>query len=130
VSLSPVGGFHSGEVVVASGRAVHVLQPDGSERPGWPWEPSMSYTEVHMELTKKTTILLSPEMHARLSELAAQKGVSLGALIRSACEKEYGVLSEKDRIDAVRELAALALPVGSVDEMKRESVPDPDSLVP
>lgn len=31
-----------------------------------------------MELSKKTTILFSPEFHRRLSRLAARRGVSLG----------------------------------------------------
>lgn len=44
-----------------------------------------------MELTRKTTILLSEELHRRLSEIAARRGVSLGALVRAACAELYGV---------------------------------------
>ena len=83
-----------------------------------------------MGLTKKTTILLQPELHERLTRLAAQRHTSIGELIRTACERQYGLGGSAERVDAVRALAALALPVGSPAEMKRESVPSPDDLLP
>lgn len=83
-----------------------------------------------MELSKKTTILFSPDLHARLLRLARQKGTSLGDLVRSACEKQYGLATVEERLEAVDALAALSLPVGSPEEMARESVPDPDDLLP
>jgi hypothetical protein len=85
--------------------------------------------EAYMELSKKTTILFPPDLHERLSRLAAQKGVSLGELVRSACEKEYGIVSREDRIEAVRSLAGLELPVGDVEQMKQESVPEPEEIL-
>lgn len=83
-----------------------------------------------MELTKKTTILFSPDLHARLQRLAKQQGMSLGELVRSACERQYGLASADERLAAVEALAALELPVGSPEEMARESVPSPDELMP
>ena len=83
-----------------------------------------------MELSKKTTILFSPELHRRLTRLAARRGVSLGELVREACEVRYGVLGSASRLEAVQALATLELPVGTPDEMKRESQPDPDALLP
>jgi hypothetical protein len=83
-----------------------------------------------MELSKKTTILFSPEQHRRLSRLAARRGVSLGELVREACEARYGVGGGAARIDAVGALAALDLPVGEPAQMKRESQPDPADLLP
>lgn len=83
-----------------------------------------------MELSKKTTILLTPELHRRLTRLAEQRGSSLGALVREACERQYGLVSSQDRLEAVRELAALALPVASVRQMELESVPDASRLLP
>jgi predicted DNA-binding protein len=83
-----------------------------------------------MELTKKTTILFSPEQHDRLTQLAAQRGTSLGDLVREACEKQYGVVPVGDRLAAVAALAALDLPVGSPADLERESVPFPDDLLP
>jgi hypothetical protein len=84
--------------------------------------------EVDMELSKKTTILFSQELHDRLVYLAKQRGTSLGELVRTACKRQYGIVSREERVAAVRELAALYLPVGPPGEMKRESVPDPEDL--
>lgn len=83
-----------------------------------------------MELSKKTTILFPPELHARLRSLAAARGISLGDLVRRACEHEYGLASREARLAAVDELADLELPVGTPQQMARESVPDPAELLP
>ena len=83
-----------------------------------------------MELSKKTTILFSPELHRRLTRLAASRGVSLGELVREACEIRYGVVGSDRRREAVQALAELALPVATPEEMKRESVPVPNELLP
>ena len=82
-----------------------------------------------MELNKKTTILLSERQHEWLSQLARQRGLSLGELIRTACEKHYGQPSGEERLAAVRQLGDLALPVDTPERMKRQSVPDPETLM-
>ncbi len=82
-----------------------------------------------MELSKKRTILFPPDLHERLLRLAQQRETSLGSLVRRAVEKQYGLVSPEDRLEAVRELGELALPVGTPGEMKRESVPDPRDLL-
>jgi hypothetical protein len=86
--------------------------------------------EAYMELSKKTTVLFTPEQHRRLRRLAAQRGTSMGELVREACIEQYGLVDRDARLEAVRELADLALPVGSPADMKRESVPDADELLP
>ncbi len=83
-----------------------------------------------MELSKKTTILLSPETHKYLTELAARKGKSLGELVREACVAQYGLADADTRVAAVATLSALSLPVASPRDMKRESVPSPRDLIP
>ncbi len=83
-----------------------------------------------MELSKKTTILFPPWLHARLTRIAAQRGTSLGGLVREACEREYGQSSPEERLDAVRALASLDLPVGSPEEMAQQSVPSATELMP
>lgn len=83
-----------------------------------------------MELTKKTTILFPAELHERLTRLAEVRGVSLGELVRRACEERYGLVSPEERLAAVREVAALSLPVGDVERLTEESVPHPDDLLP
>ena len=87
--------------------------------------------EVAMgRLTKKTTILLQPELHERLTRLAERRGTSIGELIRTACEQQYGLAGSEARSRAVTQLASLRLPVGSTADIKRESVPAPDELLP
>ncbi len=83
-----------------------------------------------MELSKKTTILFTPELHRRLKRVAEQRGVSIGELVRKACVAQYGLVGTKGRLAAVEEMATLALPVGDPACMKRESAPDPDALLP
>jgi len=83
-----------------------------------------------VELSKKTTILFPPDLHARLSRLAAQRGMSLGDLVRRACEAQYGVVPVEERLDAVHRLRGMSLPVDTVERMKRQSVPEPDDLLP
>lgn len=81
-----------------------------------------------MELSKKTTILLSEEMHRRLAQLARQRRTSLGGLIRDAVATCYGLHDPQSRIAAVEELAALDLPVDDVERLVEESVPEPQEL--
>lgn len=77
-----------------------------------------------MELERKTTILFPPALHEHLKRVARQRKVSLGFLVREACEREYGSpTQEEERLAAVQQIAALALPVGTPGEMKHESVP-------
>lgn len=83
-----------------------------------------------MELSKKTTILFSPETHERLTELAARRGKSLGELVREACAAQYGLVDADERVAAVAALSALSLPVGSPRVMKSESVPSASALMP
>lgn len=77
-----------------------------------------------MELTKKTTILLSPALHSRLVTVAARRRVSLGHLVREACEREYGDSSLEERLAAWRMLTSIGAPVADVATMKRESIDD------
>ena len=83
-----------------------------------------------MELSKKTTILFPPDLHAQLLRVAAQRRTSLGDLVRTACERQYGLATVEERLAAVQDLEALALPVGDPEEMARESVPSPEELLP
>jgi predicted transcriptional regulator len=86
--------------------------------------------EMGMDLTKKTTILFSPELHRRLTELAARRDVSLGELVREACEAQYGLGGTTIRREAAAALAGFTLPVDEPAAMKVESVTSPDDLLP
>jgi hypothetical protein len=86
--------------------------------------------EVAVELSKKTTILFPPDLHEELVRLSRARGCSLGALVRDAVRQQYGLATREERMAAADRLAALSLPVGSVEEMIRESVPSADELLP
>jgi hypothetical protein len=75
-----------------------------------------------MELTKKTTILFSPDLHGHLTQLASERGTSLGALVREACEAQYLRVNSQEKLKAVETLRSLSLPVSSPGRMKRQSV--------
>ena len=83
-----------------------------------------------MELSKKTTILLSPRLYSLLKGISKAKNQSIGALIRSACENQYGLYSESEALAAAERLSSLALPVDTPATMKREAVPEPEELMP
>ena len=83
-----------------------------------------------MELSKKTTILLSPRLYSLLKSLSESTNRSIGDLIRSACEKQYGLHPEDEALEAADRLAAYHLPVGTPASMKRESVASPEELIP
>jgi len=83
-----------------------------------------------MELSKKTTILFSPHMHHQLSRLAEHKATSLGDLVREACERQYGLVSSERRLEAVRQLGAMTLPVDDVQVMRDQAVPSPGEMLP
>lgn len=82
-----------------------------------------------MGLSKKTTILFPHELHARLVRLARQRGTSLGELVRAACEKQYGLVSEEDRLEALRRLSGSALPAADPATMNEESTPTTEELL-
>lgn len=80
------------------------------------------------QLARRTTILLTSELHDRMRRLARSRGRSLGDLVREACEEKYGSSGPEARLAAVRALGRLALPVASPAKMKRESTPEAERL--
>jgi len=72
---------------------------------------------------KKTTILFPPDLYEQLARLAKHRATSVGELVRSACRAQYRLATRTARVSAVRELSGLSLPVGTPEEMERESVP-------
>ena len=81
-----------------------------------------------MQLVKKTTILFPPDLYDQLARLAKQRDSSVGELVRSACRLQYSLVSKNMRMAAVREMAAMSSPVGTPEEMERESLPAVEPL--
>jgi hypothetical protein len=73
--------------------------------------------------TKRVQVLFSPTEFSRLQAIAREQGESLGALIRRAVETVYLKQAEQTRLDAVRRMAAMRLPVADWEQMERESLP-------
>ena len=73
-------------------------------------------------LTERVQVLFSRQQLRDLQRLALSEGESVGALIRRAVEQTYFEQEREDRLQAVRELAAMDLPVSDWEQMERESV--------
>jgi predicted DNA-binding ribbon-helix-helix protein len=81
--------------------------------------------------THRTTILFKRPLYKHLLQVAKQRHVSLGHLVREACESQYGKeATVEERLRAVDALRRLSLPVSDVETMLKESVPAPDDLLP
>jgi hypothetical protein len=69
--------------------------------------------------TRRAQILMDPEEYEQLERVARERRTSVGELVRVAVRKEY-LTSRDERMRAVERIAAMELPVGDWDEMKRE----------
>ena len=77
-----------------------------------------------MALTRRSQLLLDDELHARLRESAARRGISMGALIREAIEEKLSH-AQDTRVQAIGELlAADPLEVDEWPRMKRRMIDD------
>jgi plasmid stability protein len=75
-------------------------------------------------LTRRTQLLLDDDLHRRLRETAAQRGISLGALIREAIDEKLSRV-HGDRARAIDELlAAEPTPVEDWSVMKKQMLED------
>ncbi len=73
-------------------------------------------------LTERVQVLFSPEQVRQLKEIAGSEGASVGELIRRAVDTVYLRQRQDGAREAVRRMAAMSLPVGDWEQMKRESV--------
>lgn len=75
-------------------------------------------------LTRRTQLLLDDELHRRLRETAARRGISMGALIREAIDEKLSGTQDA-RSQAIGELlAAEPMPVEDWPLMKRQMIED------
>jgi plasmid stability protein len=75
-------------------------------------------------LTRRTQLLLDDELHRRLREIAAARGISMGALIREAIDEKLSQVQD-DRAKAIdRLLAAEPMPVDDWPVMKKQMLED------
>jgi plasmid stability protein len=75
-------------------------------------------------LTHRTQLLLDDELHRRLRESAAQRGISMGALIREAIDEKLSSAQDA-RAQAIQELLeAEPMPVEDWPAMKEQMLAD------
>jgi len=73
-------------------------------------------------LTKKTTILFSPELYDQLSQLAKLSHTSIAKLIRQAVVDRYLLSDKRKREQAVKELSEIGSPVSTWSMMEEEII--------
>jgi hypothetical protein len=73
-------------------------------------------------LGKRVSVSFSADQIDRLEAIARARGQSVGALIRKAVEEAYLRPGDPGRLEAVRLMAEMRLPVADSEEMERESV--------
>ncbi len=77
-----------------------------------------------LSLNRRTQLLLDDELHRRLRETAAQRGISMGALIREAVEEKLASVQDT-RAQAIQQLLdAEPMPVEDWPVMKRQMIED------
>lgn len=75
-------------------------------------------------LTHRTQILLDDELHQRLREIAAEREVSLGALIREAIDEKLSRVQETRAEAFAKLLEAEPMPVEDWPTMKKQMLED------
>jgi hypothetical protein len=75
-------------------------------------------------LTHRTQILLDDELHQRLREIAAEREVSLGALVREAIEEKLLRVQETRSEAFAKLLEAEPMPVENWPTMKKQMLED------
>jgi plasmid stability protein len=73
-------------------------------------------------LTRRTQLLLDDDLHRRLREIAAQRGISMGALIREAIDEKLAGMQDARSKAFARLLEAEPMPVDDWPVMKQEII--------
>lgn len=75
-------------------------------------------------LTRRTQLLLDDELHRRLRETAAERGISMGALIREAIDEKLSRAQDGRANAFAKLLAAEPMPVEDWPVMKKQMLED------
>jgi hypothetical protein len=77
-----------------------------------------------LPLTRRTQLLLDDELHKLLRETAAQRGISMGALIREAIDEKLSRVQDARAEAFAKLLAAEPMPVEDWPVMKKQMLED------
>lgn len=69
--------------------------------------------------SERTQVLLSPSQRRRLERIAAEKGISIGAVVRDAID-QYTAPQARPARDAMEAMFALEAPAADWQDMKAE----------
>ncbi len=75
-------------------------------------------------LTRRTQLLLDDDLHRRLREIATQRGISIGALIREAIDEKLTGVQDARATAIDKLLAAEPMPVDDWPIMKKQMLED------
>jgi predicted DNA-binding ribbon-helix-helix protein len=75
-------------------------------------------------LTRRTQLLLDDDLHRRLREIAAERGISIGALIREAIGEKLSSVQDARARAIDKLLAAEPVPVEDWPAMKKQMLED------
>ena len=73
-------------------------------------------------LTKKTTLLFTPDLYHQLEALAEVTKTSVAHLVRQAVVQQYFLADRKKRAAAVQALAKMDLPAADWETMEQETL--------
>lgn len=73
-------------------------------------------------LTKKTTVLFSPDLYRQLQDVARVFKISVAELLRQAAIKQYLLSDKKRRLEAVEHLSKIGGPVSDWKTMEKEII--------
>ena len=73
-------------------------------------------------LSKKTTILFSPDLYRQLKDIAEATKTSVAQLIRQAVIRQYLLSDKKKRLEAVEHLAKIGGPVSDWETIEQEII--------
>jgi plasmid stability protein len=76
------------------------------------------------QLTRRTQLLLDDDLHRHLREAAAQRGISMGALIREAIDEKLSRVQDGRAKAIDKLLAAPPMPVDDWPAMKKQMLED------
>lgn len=75
---------------------------------------------MHMSLDRRLQVLLDSERHDRLAEIAAERGISVAAVVREAIDRGLPDLADRRRKAGRRLLASPDMPVPGPPELIEE----------
>jgi plasmid stability protein len=85
---------------------------------------ALAYVYMSQSLNRRTQLLLDDDLHRRLRETAAQRGISMGALIREAIDEKLSSAQDARAQSIQKLLDAEPMPVDDWPIMKRQMIED------